>query len=444
MKEVQVVNAGRARYEIVRLPSSDPLCTVEALVNQGLAEHFWIYSSNTETRVAIGSIGEVVVGNEQIQSSWQGDVVASEPAVDPFAQAGRLLSEMPLHNWRAFGHVAFDMAGFYFPYPFRSPSAQMRLVIPKTELVVNGEGATLRTLDNPDPIVAAIQKPGSYTRTSPNAPVPDPSDRIAYEHQVAELVKAVQAGQLSKAILARCVRLPDSIDIFSTYEAIQGPNEAARNYSFHQQDLSGVGSSPELLMQTTPDGLILTNPLAGTRPRGITPEEDEALRVELRNDPKEIKEHIISVLLVQQEELKSVCTLGSVCIRDLMKVVSFRTVQHLASSVSGRLAPERTLWDGLRALFPGVTVSGVDKHTAIEKIALFEQKARGPYAGCVGWIDSRGASDLAIAIRSAFEDVNGVSISAGAGIIAESIPAREYEETEHKLRTMQSRLVLRS
>ncbi len=431
-----------ANYETMRLPAMDPLDALETLVGSDPNRDFWVYGSDDETIMALDPIGEIVVAGDQIYSSWAGEHLAHETASDPFAQVGRLLNEMPVENWRAFGHISFDAAGYYLPYPLQASTPVMRFVIPKTELVFTKETTDIRTLGNPAQIAESLSKIEHFSHSEPNVPAPSETDRKSYERGVAELVKDIRAEHLAKVVFARHVHLPGSIDIFSTLNSIRQPNSAARTYCFHEKDLTGIGSSPELLMRTTPEGLIQTTPLAGTRPRGGTPERDAALRHELQTDPKEVIEHMLSVILVQKEELKGICETDSVCIKDAMQVKQFRTVQHLASRVEGQLKEGLTLWDGLRALFPGVTVSGIDKPTALEKIAQFEKVPRGPYAGCAGWVDSNGASDLTITLRSAFEDENGVSISAGAGIIAQSFPTREYDETAHKMRTIQSLLVL--
>lgn len=438
------MNRPTVRYKTDRLSPVDPLQALESLVESGQAERYWIYGSDIETRIAIDAVGEVVVADEHVQSTWNGRLISEEIATDPFEQIRRQLNEMPLRDWRAFGHIAFDAAGYYYPYPFRAPSPQVSFVIPRTELIITAEATTIRSLEDPELIASSIKDAKLRPHNNPNAPPPDFSDREAYEQQVIELLRDIHAGKLTKAILARCVELPGSIDIFSTFDAIRrlnAVNAAKRTYCFQQPDLSGVGSSPELLMKTRTDGSIFTVPLAGTYRRGRTLERDEALRTLLLNDPKEIREHRISVAQVQQEELKRVCV-GEIN-EEPMEVLSLPTVQHLATTLSGKLAVGKTLWDGLRELFPGVTVSGIDKRTAIETIAAFEKRARGPYAGAIGWVASNGESDLAIAIRSAFEDVDGVTLRAGAGIIAESIPKREYKETTYKMRAIWEQLVLK-
>lgn len=433
----------RVTYNAWQLPPVDPRALLETLVVAGRAEYYWFYESDTETRLALDAIGEVVVEDGLVRSTWGGEILAEEPATDPFAQVGNQLAAMPVNQWRVFGYITFDTAGYYYPYPFRSSGPQIRFVVPQAEVIITATSTTVRTVLDPEKLVTSVKSIPEYTYARPNAPALDSADREVYEQHIANLLVDISAGRLTKAIVARRVELPGSIDVFGTLHAGRHTNPSGRTFAFHQPELTGVGSSPEVLMETDGSGGIITISLAGTRPRGKSVEEDQRLKRELTEDPKEIKEHSMSAQLAQ-EELKSVCRAGTVHIDgDYFYVAAFRTVQHLASKVKGQLASGQTLWDGLRALFPGVTVSGVDKYSAIARIAALEQRARGPYAGAVGWVDATGKADLAIALRSAFEDATGVSMSAGAGIISESIPEREYDETVDKLRTIQEQLVLR-
>ena len=186
----------------------------------------------------------------------------------------------------------------------------------------------------------------------------------------------------------------------------------------------------------------MTNPLAGTRPRGENLAEDARLKHELFTDAKEVKEHALSIWLAQTE-MASVCVPETVQVFDFMQVKQYRCVQHLSSRVGGQLRSEKTLWDALKVLFPGITVSGIDKARAIEWIDRLETEPRGIYAGGVGWIDSNGATDLAIAIRSAYQYGNRIYLNAGAGIVAESEPHKEYIESVNKMNTMLTNLVMK-
>ena len=237
------------------------------------------------------------------------------------------------------------------------------------------------------------------------------------------------------------MHLPGPLDLLGTYASSSMVNNAHRSYCFRLGDVGGVGFSPEILMEANGRGRVATNPLAGTRPRGADEARDAEIRGELFTDPKEVKEHALSVLLAQ-EEIASVCDPASVRVHDFMEVKKFRCVQHLSSRVSGKLAPGRTLWDALRVLFPGVTVSGIPKAPALRWISESEAEPRGIYAGAVGYVDERGRADLAIAIRSAFQYGRTVHLNAGAGIVAESKPDFEYIESVNKMNTMLSQIVL--
>jgi salicylate synthetase len=175
----------------------------------------------------------------------------------------------------------------------------------------------------------------------------------------------------------------------------------------------------------------------------MSPAEDELLASELLHVAKEVKEHALSVLDAQTE-VSLVCEPGSVRIEDFMLIKRFRFVQHLSSRVCGQLLGGLTTWDALKALFPGITVSGIGKLPALSWIDRLEEEARGPYAGAVGWIDASGAADLAIALRSAFQYDGAIHLSAGAGIVAESDPELEYRESQNKMKAMLHSLVVRA
>ena len=188
---------------------------------------------------------------------------------------------------------------------------------------------------------------------------------------------------------------------------------------------------------------VVTNPLAATRPRGQNGEADRRLENELFTDAKEVKEHALSIWHAQTE-LDSVCVPGTVQIFNFMEVKKYRCVQHLSSRVGGQLKPGNTLWDALKVLFPGVTVTGINKPQALDWINRLENEARGVYAGGIGWVDSNGLADLAIAIRSVYQYGDTICLNAGAGIVAESNTQNEYIESVNKMNTMLTNLVLKS
>ncbi|KKL22652.1 hypothetical protein LCGC14_2433300 [marine sediment metagenome] len=195
-----------------------------------------------------------------------------------------------------------------------------------------------------------------------------------------------------------------------------------------------VGSSPEILCRVE-DGIVTNRPLAGTRPRGKTAEEDKALEAELLADPKERAEHIMLVDLARND-VGIVAEPKSIKLSDVMTIERYSHVMHIVSNVTGELAEGRTAFDALRASLPVGTVSGAPKVRAMEIIDEFEPTRRGPYAGAVGYVDFGGNMDTCIALRTMVISGGKVYVQVGAGIVADSVPANEYEETLNKARAL--------
>src|SRR5437588_1000273 len=193
-----------------------------------------------------------------------------------------------------------------------------------------------------------------------------------------------------------------------------------------------VGSSPEIMVRVEDDKVTI-RPLAGTRPRGRTDEEDERLGAELIADPKERAEHIMLVDL-GRNDVGRVAQYGSVQLSDVMTVERYSHVMHLCSTVTGRLRPGLTSFDALRSCLPAGTLSGAPKVRAMEIIDELEPHRRGPYGGAVGYVDFTGGMDTCIALRTLVIKGQTAYLQAGAGIVADSIPASEYEETMNKAR----------
>jgi anthranilate synthase component 1 len=206
---------------------------------------------------------------------------------------------------------------------------------------------------------------------------------------------------------------------------------------FNFQDWQIIGSSPEVMVKAecNDEGEIIATvrPLAGTRPRGKTTHEDAALAADLLHDPKEIAEHVMLVDL-GRNDLGRVCSSGSVTVDELMIVERFSHVMHIVSNVVGKLAPDKTAWDLLKACFPAGTVSGAPKIRAMEIINELEPSRRGVYSGVYGYYDFEGQLNSAIAIRTMVLHNQTVSVQAGAGLVADSDPEKEYEETLNKAR----------
>lgn len=259
----------------------------------------------------------------------------------------------------------------------------------------------------------------------------------AFERMVHRAKAYIAAGDIFQVVLSQRLSRTTPVHPLAIYRALRHLNPSP--YMFYL-DMGGrpplrlIGASPEMLVRLR-DGLAETRPIAGTRPRGRTPEDDAALEAELRSDPKERAEHVMLVDL-GRNDLGRVCEYGTVQVPDFMVVERYSHVMHLVSRVVGQLRPEYDAWDLLQAAFPAGTVSGAPKIRAMEIIEELEPVRRGPYAGAVGYIGFQGNMDTCITIRTIVMQGQTVYLQAGAGIVDDSIPRREWEETLHKARAL--------
>ncbi|MEA2535844.1 MAG: anthranilate synthase component [Chloroflexota bacterium] len=261
--------------------------------------------------------------------------------------------------------------------------------------------------------------------------------RDGYIRAVEVAKDAIAAGEAIQVVLARrqSIDLPTgpdgrTIDGIGLYRALRRVNPSPYLFFVRTPSFEVVGASPELLLQAEGDRLT-THPIAGTRPRGATPAEDEMLAEQLQRDPKEKAEHVMLVDL-GRNDLGRVSRPGTVRLTKYMEVERYSHVLHLVSHVEGRLRPDLDALDALRAVFPAGTLSGAPKVRAMQLIAAAEQERRGLYGGAVGYLGYDGNLDTAITIRSAVLRAGQAHVHTGAGIVAGSVPEKEFEETEHK------------
>lgn len=254
--------------------------------------------------------------------------------------------------------------------------------------------------------------------------------RRRFEEMVGIVKDYITAGDVIQTVVAQRISRPTYADPFQIYCALRTINPSPYMYFMNLEDYQIVGASPELLVQLQ-DGEVATHPIAGTRPRGSDANEDEALENELRTDEKECAEHIMLVDL-GRNDIGRVAEPGTVEVTQLMDVERYSHVMHLVSHVTGKLRSGYTAFDALRACFPAGTVSGAPKIRAMEIIAELEPDRRGPYAGAVGYFDFAGNMDTAITIRTAVIRDNVAYIQAGGGIVHDSTPENEYQESLHK------------
>jgi len=403
------------------------------------------------------------------------------PAADPLDAIRRFVPRrrvqptegMPRFTGGAVGALAYDAASSFEPtvrLPDRDPVGVPMAAFIETDLVLVFDHlthtlsaiASLHT-ETPDlearyriaeqAIFEALERTGRPSAAELTGPVQASGtaaaglsdDRIdtslgreAYIHAVEVAKDAIAAGEAIQVVLARrqSFGLPTdpatgrSLDGIALYRSLRRVNPSPYLFFVRTPSFEVVGASPELLLQVEGDRLT-THPIAGTRPRGADEREDQLFAEQLQRDPKERAEHIMLVDL-GRNDLGRVARAGTVTVSKYMEVEKYSHVLHLVSHVEGRLRPDLDALDALRAVFPAGTLSGAPKIRAMQLIAAAEGERRGLYGGAVGYLGYDGNLDTAITIRSAVLRDGQAHVHTGAGIVAASVPEREFEETEHK------------
>ncbi|MEM0343101.1 MAG: anthranilate synthase component I family protein [Thermoplasmata archaeon] len=260
------------------------------------------------------------------------------------------------------------------------------------------------------------------------------TDQQTYERMVAEAKEHILEGDIFQVVLSRRTDFRVRGDPLGMYQVLRSLNPSPYLFYLDFDSIHLLGSSPEMLVRLEGTRLS-TRPLAGTRRRSADIEEDEKLKMEMLLDEKERAEHLMLVDL-HRNDMGRVSKFGSVKVTDLMSVEKYSHVQHIVSNIESELRPDCDAFDALKSCFPAGTVTGAPKIRAMEIISELERAPRGPYGGAVGYFDFTGNMDFAITIRSIVVAGNKASIQAGAGIVADSVPEKEYAETEHKMGAM--------
>ena len=282
----------------------------------------------------------------------------------------------------------------------------------------------------------ASDAPSTVSVPEPTRLTPSSTHTQEQFHDMVEQAKEdIRAGEAFQIVISQRFSVPCSADALDVYRALRVGNPSPYMYLLRLPHPDGstydvVGSSPEALVKVTGERVI-THPIAGSRPRGKTPEHDEELADELIADPKERAEHLMLVDL-SRNDLQRVCRAGTVDTVEFMKIRRYSHIMHLESTVVGALAPGRAAYDVLAATFPAGTLSGAPKPRAMQIIERLEGIRRGIYGGVVGYFDFAGDLDMAIAIRTALLKDGVAHVQAGAGIVADSVPESEYQETRNK------------
>lgn len=359
----------------------------------------------------------------------------------------------------AVGFLGWELAGFFEklspPLPDDRDIPDCHLLVTDTLLVFDSVRHSIKVLSNAfvqgdarhaydeacRNIEATLEKLRSQPSRATLLPVgggmeePEPQSnmtRAQYEDAVEKCVDYIRAGDCVQVVPSQRFSVPLTAEPFAVYRALRHISPAPYMFFLSLGDVQLIGASPEILV-TEDNRQVRTRPLAGTRPRGQTPAQDAQFEQDLLNDPKEVAEHIMLVDL-HRNDIGRVCEYGSVKVDEFMAVEKFSHVMHIVSNIVGTLRPDKTGFDLLRASFPAGTLSGAPKVRAMEIIREVEPTRRGPYGGAIGYFSFSGNLDTCITLRTLVVK-NGVAyVQAGAGVVADSVPATEYEETRSKAR----------
>ena len=374
------------------------------------------------------------------------------------------MPELPRFWGGLVGYFTYEMVSFFERIPNRLPAEQplAHFIVPEELLIFDNVRNTLMCvalafIDTPgdagvvydkangrlERLLARIATPLPQSR--PMEPCPPPellSDVLPeqFRQQVAAVKAHIRGGDIIQAVISQEFSGPAPGDILGLYRAQRFVNPSPYLYFMHLAGTALAGSSPETMVRLESRRATL-RPIAGTRPRGASEQEDRALADELLGDEKERAEHLMLVDL-GRNDLGRVARTGSVQVTDLMVVERYSHVMHLVSNIVCDLKPANDAWDLLRATFPAGTLSGAPKVRAMEIIAEMERGGRGVYGGAVGYIAFNGNMDLAITIRTACLQEGRLTVRAGAGIVADSDPERERQETVNKAAAVRRALEL--
>ncbi|TMR02638.1 salicylate synthase [Actinomadura soli] len=409
------------------------------LSGSGLFDDHVVYERPGSWTFAGGLLGEVVLDADRVHTRWPDRPPVTRPWTEgrPADALREAFAGVPLPAWNAYGWIAFE---------FAAPSPRGRLahlIVPRVEVRAEDGRARITGVDAHETEQVAKLLLAEAESGAPAAGTPAPVDvRVgdaAYRAQVADAVAEIKAGRYQKVIVSRRLDISYPVDIVSTFVQGRRANTPARSFLLDMGGFQATGFSPEVLVSVDAAGRVMTQPLAGTRAFGLGAGADAEGREDLETDPKEIYEHAVSVR-TSQDELYRVCDPATVQVTGFMTVKERGSVQHLGSTVSGVLAPGRTSWDALDALFPGVTASGIPKPEAIDAITRLDEH-RGLYSGAVLTVSHDGALDSALVLRALYNRDGRAWLRAGAGIVDASTPEREYEETCEKLTSIAPHVV---
>lgn len=446
MTEVSV-QAPVAAADLVAIPAGfapvDIAAELAAALPERDGEDYQLYERGGTWTLAIGVRAMVELDSDELRRVDEtGGVQRRRWSGRPAAVLAEAVDAMLLDADQAFGWVAFEFAAHRWGLQDRlDPGTPLaRVFCPRTRIVITAEQVQMFGADErARSALAALLAQGPSPLPAPTA-VDVGLDTSGFCDRVAAAIAEITAGRYEKVILSRRIPLPFAVDFPATYRLGRRNNTPARSFLLRLGGIRSVGFSPELVAAVRANGVVLTEPLAGTRALGRGADPDRVAREDLVSDAKEIVEHAISVR-TSMEEMAEVAEPGTAGVTDFMTVRERGSVQHLGSTVRARLAPRCNRMDALEAFFPAVTASGIPKGEALDAIMRLDEGLRGLYAGAVVMFGADGEMDAALTLRAAYERSRQAWLRAGAGVIAASTPEREFEETCEKLATVAPYLV---
>lgn len=407
-------------------------------------DQYLLYEHDGQWVLAIGALAMIELDCHELRITRDGVTQRQTWSGRPGPVLGEAVDRLLLETDQAFGWIAFEFGAYRFGLQERlAPQAPLaRVFWPRTRIVITGDAVRLCDAeDRHREVVSRLLSAGPPLTPTASA-VDVAADATDYRARVGAAVAEIAAGDYHKVILSRCVAVPFALDFPSTYRLGRRHNTPARSFLLRLGGFRALGYSPELVAAVRGDGLVVTEPLAGTRALGRGAARDRQARDDLESDTKEIVEHAMSVRSSLQE-IAEVAEPGSAAVVDFMAVRERGSVQHLGSTVTGRLDASKDRMDALETLFPAVTASGIPKAAGVDAILRLDESPRELYSGAVVMFSADGGLDAALTLRTVYEHDGRTWLRAGAGIIGASDPDREFEETCEKLATLAPHLVAR-
>jgi len=407
-------------------------------------EEYLLYEHDGQWVLAVGVLAMIELDRDELRIIRDGVTQRQMWSGRPGPVLGEAVDRLLLETDQAFGWIAFEFGAYRFGLEERlAPRAPLaRVFWPRSRIVVTDDAVGLFDADDRHREMVSRLLSAGLPPTPTAAAIEVAADTTDYRARVDTAIGEIAAGRYHKVILSRCVDLPFALDFPSTYRLGRQHNTPARSFLLRLGGFRALGYSPELVAAVHDDGVVVTEPLAGTRALGRGAARDRQARDDLQSDSKEIVEHAMSVrssLL----EITEIAEPGTAAVIDFMTVRERGSVQHLGSTVTGHLDAPNDRMDALETLFPAVTASGIPKAAGVDAILRLDESPRELYSGAVVMFSADGGLDAALTLRTAYERDGRTWLRAGAGIICGSDPDREFEETCEKLATLAPHLVAR-